>query len=198
MTTDLLLALVGFAFVSSVTPGPNNLMLMTSGANFGFRRTLPHMAGVTLGFTLMTALVGLGLAGLFEAWPPAHSVLKAVSVVYMVWLAWKFAHAAPPEGGEARGRPMTFLEAAAFQWVNPKGWAMALTAVSVYAPGQTLAAVLTVAAVFGLVNLPSVSSWALAGQGLRRLLGTPRRIRAFNWTMAALLLLTLWPVLAAP
>jgi threonine/homoserine/homoserine lactone efflux protein len=197
MTAELLLALVAFAFVTSITPGPNNIMLMTSGANFGFRRTLPHMAGVALGFVFMAAAVGLGLVGLFEAWPVSYTILKAVSVGYLLWLAWKFAHAAPPERGGAGGRPMTFVQAAAFQWVNPKAWAMALTAVTAYAPGRGTAAVLTVAAVFGAVNLPSVGAWALAGQGMRRFLSTPARLRAFNWTMAALIVLSLWPVLAA-
>ncbi|MCX7646320.1 MAG: LysE family translocator, partial [Rhodobacteraceae bacterium] len=119
MNADLLLALAAFAFVTSITPGPNNIMLMTSGANFGFRRTLPHMAGVALGFVFMAAAVGLGLVRLFDAWPASHTVLKAASVAYLLWLAWKFAHAAPPEGRDEAGRPMTFLQAAAFQWVNP-------------------------------------------------------------------------------
>lgn len=197
MTPDLLLGLIGFAFVTSITPGPNNIMLMTSGANFGFRRTLPHMAGVALGFVFMAVAVGLGLIGLFDAWPASYSVLKVASVGYMLWLAWKFAHAAPPEGKKAEGRPMSFLQACAFQWVNPKAWAMALTAVTVYAPGQTAGAIVTAALVFGAVNLPSVGSWALIGREMRRFLSTRRRLQAFNWTMAALLVLSLWPVLRA-
>lgn len=195
MTPDLFLAFLTFAFVTSVTPGPNNLMLMTSGANFGFRRTIPHMLGVAIGFSVMVVLVGLGLAGLFEAVPAAFTALKAAGVGYMLWLAWKFANAAPPEGNPESGRPMTFLQAAAFQWLNPKAWAMALTAVTVYAPGHTVAAIVLSAAVFGAVNLPTVSSWALLGTGIRRLLATPGRLRAFNWTMAALLVASLWPVL---
>ena len=195
MTPDLFLAFLTFAFVTSVTPGPNNLMLMTSGANFGFRRTIPHMLGVAIGFSVMVVLVGLGLAGLFEAVPAAFTALKAAGVGYMLWLAWKFANAAPPEGNPESGRPMTFLQAAAFQWLNPKAWAMALTAVTVYAPGHTVAAIVLAAAVFGAVNLPTVSSWALLGTGIRRLLATPGRLRAFNWTMAALLVASLWPVL---
>jgi threonine/homoserine/homoserine lactone efflux protein len=196
MSPDPLLALVGFALVTSVTPGPNNLMLMASGANFGLRRTLPHMMGVALGFAAMTAGIGLGVMGLFEAWPPAYTVLKVLSVAYMLWLAWKIATAAPPEGRPAaEGRPLTFLAAAAFQWVNPKAWAMAATAVTAYAPGRGTAAVLTVAAVFALVNLPSVGSWALMGQAIRRLLGSPGRLRAFNLAMAGLLLASLAPVL---
>lgn len=195
MTHDLLLALVLYAFVSSITPKPNNLMLMASGANFGFRRTVPHMLGVALGFVFMALLVGVGLAGLFTAYPASHAILKGVSVVYLLWLAWKIAHAAPMRAGQAAGRPMTFLQAAAFQWVNPKAWAMALTAVTVYIPDQTLMAVLVVACVFGAVNLPSVSSWVVLGQQMARVLTSPRRLAAFNWIMALLLVGSLYPVL---
>lgn len=195
MTHDLALALVAFAFVTSITPGPNNLMLMTSGANFGFRRTLPHMAGVAIGFVVLAVAVGLGLVGVFERWPATYQVLTAASVVYLLWLAWKFANAAPPEGAASGAQPMSFLQAAAFQWVNPKAWAMAMTAVTAYAPGQTAAAVVTAAAIFGVVNLPSVGVWALMGQSMRRVLSTPRRLRAFNWTMAVLLVLSIVPVL---
>ncbi len=196
MTHDLLLALVAFAFVTSVTPGPNNLMLMASGANFGFRRTIPHMLGVGLGFTAMVALVGLGLAGLFDAAPWAQAGLRVVGVVYMLWLAWRIATAAAPGGGAAGGRPITFLQAAAFQWVNPKAWAMALTANSVYAPSGGIGTVALVAVIFGAINLPSVSSWTLLGQQIRRLFDRPARLRAFNAVMAVLLVASLWPVLA--
>lgn len=197
LTGPLLAALVLYAFVSSVTPGPNNLMLLASGVNFGFRRTLPHMLGIGAGFTVMTALVGFGLAGAFTAWPPARSLLTLASVAYLVWLAWKIATAAPPAASDrARGRPLTLLQAAAFQWVNPKAWSMALTAATLYAPRADWPSVLMVAGVFGAVNLPCVSLWAAAGSALGTWLGEPRRLRAFNIAMALLLLLTLWPVLA--
>ena len=196
MTHELLAALVLFAFVSSITPGPNNLMLMASGANFGFRRTVPHMLGIGLGFTFMVVLVGAGLVQVFDAVPASYTLLKAGSVAYLLWLAWKVAHAAPAGAAAAKGRPMTFLQAAAFQWVNPKAWAMALTAISAYAPGQTWAAILVTAGVFGAVNLPSVSTWTVLGQQMARLLTNPRRLSLFNWTMAALLVLSLYPVLA--
>jgi len=195
MTFSLFLALMGFAFVTSVTPGPNNLMLMASGVNFGFRRTLPHMLGVALGFSLMVLLVGLGLAGVFHAEPRAVLALQGVSVAYMLWLAWKIAQAAPPRDGDVGGTPLTFVQAAGFQWVNPKAWAMALTATSVYAPGQSALAMAVVAAVFGAVNLPSVAVWVWMGQGVRRFLTRPAALRGFNWTMAVLLVLSLWPVL---
>ncbi|MEZ5796401.1 MAG: LysE family translocator [Paracoccaceae bacterium] len=194
MTSDLFLALLGFAFVTSVTPGPNNMMLLASGVNFGFRRTLPHMIGISVGCVVMVFLVGLGLAGVFHAWPPALTGLKIGAVGYMLWLAWKIAHADAPGEGRARPRPMTFLQAAAFQWVNPKAWAMALGAVAAYLPVPTVPACATVAVAFALVNLPSVSVWAAMGQGLRRWLQEPARLRAFNWTMAVLLVASLWPV----
>ncbi len=195
MTLETLPALFVFAFVTSLTPGPNNLMLMASGANFGFRRTVPHMLGVALGFALMAFVVGVGLAGLFASHPGAITVLEVVSLVYMLWLAWKIAHAAAPAEREAGGRPITFLQAAAFQWVNPKAWAMALTAVTVYAPDRSVLAVAMVAAVFGAINLPSVGVWALLGQQVRRFLTTGRRLVVFNWTMAGLLVASLVPVL---
>ncbi|MEP5569413.1 MAG: LysE family translocator [Halioglobus sp.] len=199
MTFELLAGLALFSFVSSITPGPNNLMLMASGANFGFRRTLPHMLGVGLGFTAMVTLVGLGLVGLFDAYPLSYEVLKVVSVVYLVYLAWKIATSAAPAGTEAsvetQGKPITFIQAVLFQWVNPKAWTMALTALTVYAPSQNLTAVLIVAFVFGAINLPCVSSWTLLGQQLQRWLTSRRRLVVFNVSMAVLLVASLYPVL---
>ena len=194
MDTTLLAGLAAFAFVSSITPGPNNLMLMASGANFGVRRTLPHMLGVALGFTFMLVVVGLGLAGVFERHPAAHVALEAASVVYLLHLAWRIATAAAPGEADPSGRPFSFLQAAAFQWVNPKAWAMALTAVTVYTAARDWASVVVVAVTFGAINLPSVGSWALLGQGMRRLLTNPARLRAFNVAMALLLVASLYPV----
>lgn len=195
MSIELLLALCAFAFVSSITPGPNNLMLMASGANFGFRRTVPHMLGVGIGFTVMVLLVGAGLIQVFDRWPVTHLVLKGVAVAYLLWLAWKIARAGEPGRGKTGARPMTFLQAAAFQWVNPKAWFMALTAITTYAPDRSLWAVLVVAVIFGAINLPTVSSWTLLGQEMRRVLTNPRRLTAFNWTMAGLLVASLLPVI---
>jgi threonine/homoserine/homoserine lactone efflux protein len=198
MTYEALAALAAFAIVTSITPGPNNLMLMASGANFGLRRSLPHMLGIGIGFTVMILGVGLGLAGLFEAYPQARKLLMVAATGYLLWLAWKLAHAAAPgEGhgdGAAGGRPLSFLQAAGFQWVNGKAWAMALTAVTVHAPDRSLGSILVVALVFGAINLPSVSTWVLAGQGVRRLLQSRARLRAFNWAMAALLLVSSLPM----
>ncbi|SFI99516.1 LysE family translocator [Jannaschia pohangensis] len=195
MTYDLFLGLVAFAFVSSVTPGPNNLMIMASGANFGVVRSVPHALGISLGFGVMIVLVGLGLAQIFVRWPVAKTALAVVSVVYLLWLAWKIANAAPPDRRTAEGQPMTFGQAAAFQWVNPKAWTMALTAVTLYTAGGPWA-VVPVATVFTVVNLPSISLWLVMGVQMRRFLTSPGRLRAFNWTMAALLVASLWPSLA--
>ncbi len=195
MTWEIFLALVLFALVTSLTPGPNNLMLMASGANFGIRRTVPHMLGVALGFVFMAALVGVGLAGVFHTYPVAVTTLEVASVAYMLWLAWKIAHASAPSDGKTHGRPMTFLQAAAFQWVNPKAWAMALTAVTLYAPDRSLSAVALVAVIFGIVNLPSVGLWVIIGQQMRRILTNETRLMAFNRTMAVLLVASLFPIL---
>ncbi len=196
MSASLFWALALFAFVTSVTPGPNNMMLLTSGVNFGFRRTVPHALGVAIGFTLMVAIVGLGLAGLFARFPILLVGMKWFGAAYMAFLAVKLARAAPLNEGKNGGRPLTFLQAAAFQWVNPKAWIMAVTAVATYTlPDNYVISVLIVAAVFGAVNLPSVSSWVLFGSALRRALNNPRNLRLFNWTMAALLIASLYPAL---
>jgi len=195
MNIEVIPALALFAFVSSATPGPNNLMLMASGANYGFLRTIPHMLGISIGFLVLMLLTGMGLVQIFDLYPISYTVLKIASVVYMIYLAWKIANAAPIEKRSAAGRPMTFLQAAAFQWVNPKAWAMALTAITVYVADQGAWMLLIAAICFSMVNLPSVGVWTILGQQMARFLTNSGRLRAFNWTMAVLLLASLYPVL---
>ena len=195
MNIEVIPALALFAFVSSATPGPNNLMLMASGANYGFLRTVPHMLGISGGFLVLMLLTGMGLVQIFDLYPISYTVLKIASVVYMIYLAWKIANAAPIEKRSAEGRPMTFLQAAAFQWVNPKAWAMALTAITVYVADQGAWMLLIAAICFSMVNLPSVGVWTILGQQMARFLTNSGRLRAFNWTMAVLLLASLYPVL---
>jgi threonine/homoserine/homoserine lactone efflux protein len=189
--------LVQFAFVSSVTPGPNNLMLMASGANYGLRRTVPHMLGVSLGHSFMVTMVGLVLLSVFETYPVLNLILKVAGSAYMLWLAWKIANAVAPEAKKVTGKPFTFLQAAAFQWVNPKAWIMAITAISGYAPQDKGAAygALLVAVIFLATNLPSITLWAWMGVQMRRFLGTAGRLRTFNITMAVLLVASLYPML---
>lgn len=200
MEPGTLIALTLFAVVMSVTPGPNNVMLLTSGLNFGVRRTVPHMVGITAGVTVMVAAVGFGLSGVFHAVPWLLTVLKWVGAAYMLWLAWQIANAAPVDavGPTVQVRPMSALSAAAFQWVNPKAWVMAVTAIATYGAVGSLWTVLVVAGVFGLVSIPSVSVWAVFGAALRRVLSDPRHVRWFNRAMAALLVLSLWPLVADP
>ncbi|ATF17030.1 LysE family translocator [Phaeobacter gallaeciensis] len=195
MTYELFFALAGFVFGTVFTPGPNNLMLMASGANFGFRRSLPHLTGVAVGFPLMILPVGLGVMQLFDAFPALTWIMTALSVAYMLWLAWKVANAAPPRDGEAQGTPLSFFQACAFQWVNPKAWAMALGAITLYAASRDVTAILWVSGTYLLVGSFSASTWTLLGQQLRRLLTQPAQLRAFNWTMAALLLASLAAIL---
>ena len=193
MNIEILTALCAFAFVSSITPGPNNLMLMTSGANHGIWRTMPHFLGVVFGFVIMILLMGNGLVQVFEAWPLSYDVLKVFSVAYLAYLAWKIA-TAKPQAGKTRGEPLNLLQAALFQWVNPKAWAMTLSVLTVYAPSQGFAAVALVALICGLVNMPSVFVWVVLGSRLQRFLDSGVKLRVFNYGMALLLLASMYPV----
>jgi threonine/homoserine/homoserine lactone efflux protein len=199
ITAEILAALAIFAFVSSITPGPNNLMLMASGINFGFRRTVPHMLGVSLGFTLMIILIGLGVMQLIEAVPGSRTFITVASGLYLLFMAWKIAttNTAPGNNGTTTGgsKPFTFVQAALFQWVNPKAWTMALTAISAYAPkSHGLTGVMLVALIFGMINLPSTGSWAAMGAKMRNFLSDPVRLRAFNIIAALLLVTSLYPM----
>ena len=197
MPFDLFAALVAFAAVTAWTPGPNNLMLMTSGVHFGFMRTIPHMAGVSIGFPLMIVLIGLGIGGVFDAIPQLYLVLKVVSIAYMLWLAWKMAHAGPlKKEDKAATRPMRFHEAVLFQWVNPKAWTMALGGAATFTlPAHYLFTLLAIAGTFLVVNVPGCAAWIAFGTSLRSLLQDESRVRIFNWTMAVLLVASLVPVL---
>lgn len=200
MSAERLAALALFGFVMSITPGPNNLMVLASGANFGFRRTVPHILGITLGFAFMAALVGFGLGQALLRAPLAQEILRWGGLAYMLYLAARLlgvgggAGGLAPAGG-AGGRPMRFLEAAAFQWVNPKAWVIALGAVAAYVgPSEPVAGALIVGSVFAIVCLPCVAAWTGFGAGLRAFLSAPGRMRLFNAVMAGLLLLSLAPV----
>jgi threonine/homoserine/homoserine lactone efflux protein len=196
MHYDVLYALILFAFVAAVTPGPNNLMLMASGVNFGFRRTLPHLLGVCLGFPAMVALVGFGLDAIFSHFPGFLTALRYVSVAYMLWLANKIATAGPVHETDVARKPLGFFGAAAFQWVNPKGWVMAVSALTTYTVMADYAhSAGIVVLVFLLLAFPASGVWVLSGAAMRPLLSNPARVRPFNWTMAALLLASIAPVL---
>lgn len=197
MSADALLALTAYAFVASITPGPNNFMLLASGVNFGFARTVPHMLGISAGFLSLLLGVGLGLGAVLTAFPALHLLLKLAGGAYLLYLAWRIAMSRSiGKAGEMTARPMTVLEAAAFQWVNPKAWVMAVTAMAVYTnPEAAFLSVILIGAVFTLVNLPSVSVWAGFGMAMRGFLTDPVRLKWFNIAMGILLAATLWPML---
>jgi threonine/homoserine/homoserine lactone efflux protein len=198
MSQEALLALSLYALVTSITPGPSNLMLLASGVNFGFMRTLPQVFGITLGFAALLLAVGLGLGAILAAFPTLHVVLRLAGGAYLLLLAWRIGTSrALGRPGEADARPLTLVEAAAFQWVNPKAWAVAATAMAVHAGGAAPVASAALAALaFALVNLPSIAVWASCGVCLRGLLADPARLRRFNRAMGVLLAATLWPLLA--
>ena len=194
---DTLLPLLGFAIATSVTPGPNVLMVAAAAANHGVRATVPHMLGIALGFAAMLLIVGLGLAAPFAAWPLLHTVLKWGGAAWLLVLAWRIARAGAPGEGPARP-PLGFVGAALFQWVNPKAWMIALAAIPAFTTpdGDIVTEALTIAAAFALVCLPCTLVWAALGAGASRLLQTDRALRGFNVTMAVLLVLCLIPALA--
>ncbi len=197
MEYGILLALMTYGFATSVTPGPNNLMLLASGANFGFKRTIPHLLGIGVGFSFMVMIIGMGLAPLFETMPALRIILTVLSVSYMIYLAWKIATSSSPSKKKtgSNSKPFSFLQAAAFQWVNPKAWFMAITAQTAYRAEETISAAIIVGLVYFSVNVPSMVIWAWLGQGLRRFLSDPMRLNVFNWIMATLLIASLIPIL---
>lgn len=195
MTHELLVGLVVFAFVSSITPGPNNLMLMASGVNFGFRRSIPHMLGISGGFAVLLLAVGMGLGAIVHAYPGLSLAMKFASAAYLIYLAWRIAFSRSLGSGQSGAEPLTFLQAAMFQWVNPKAWAMALGAVTTYAPeGSGWTIVPLLAGTFMLVGAPCSAAWAGFGQAMRRFLDRPAVLRTFNVTMAVLLVASLYPL----
>lgn len=197
MSSEVFLALLVYAFVTSITPGPNNFMLLASGVNFGFMRTIPHMLGIGSGFLTLLLGVGFGLGAVLTAFPALHTGLKIAGGAYLLYLAWKIGTSRSlGKDGETKARPMTFFEAAAFQWVNPKAWVMAITAMAVYTnPERPFLSVLLISFAFAVVNVPSVSSWAGFGMALRGFLADPVRLKWFNIAMGVLLAATLWPML---
>jgi threonine/homoserine/homoserine lactone efflux protein len=193
----LIITSLPFLATMGFTPGPNNILVASSGVNFGFRATIPHILGVTVGYPLMLLLVGVGLAQIFTQVPQIHAVLKYLCIAYLLYLSWRIAFA-PVAADETRrtAKPLTFLQAAAFQWVNGKGWVVALSAVTTFTVvnATLILQVVALAALALLVTIASVSSWTLFGALLRQYLHTERRRRLFNQAMAGLLAASVVPV----
>ncbi|MBE9540017.1 MAG: LysE family translocator [Proteobacteria bacterium] len=190
-------AILLFAFTATITPGPNNVMIMTSGVNYGVRRSLPHFFGICLGFPVMVILVGLGIGAVFERFPLVHEVIKVVGVAYLLYLSWRIATSSPVslEGGE--GKPLTFWQAVLFQWVNPKAWVMVTGAVAAFTSVSNgiYFQVLLITSAFVLAVFPCVAIWMTFGLGLKKLLKDPSHQRIFNVAMAVLLVSSIAPVI---
>jgi threonine/homoserine/homoserine lactone efflux protein len=196
MSQPLLIAFVGFAIVMFFTPGPNNIMMLSSGLTYGFRRTLPHIAGVVVGFAFMVGAAGLGLGTIFIAFPILQVILKYLGTAYLIWLAISIAMSGQVTPGQDNRRgPMTFWGAAAFQWVNVKGWVMVIGTVTAYAAIAGFPWNIAIQTAISLaMGALSALTWTLFGSALRPILKSPRAVRAFNILMAVLLLGSLYPV----
>ena len=200
MPLDTLLAFSLFALVTSITPGPNNFMVLASGVNYGFRKSIPHILGISSGLLVMVLAVGFGLGQVFVEFPWVYEILKWVGAIYMFYLAWCIATSGPLEDASSPGgssKPMGFWGAALFQWVNPKAWIMTVGSFSTYVPASSeFTVIASTALLLAAVCLPSVGVWALFGSRLRHILQVPRHLRLFNYSMAALLTVSLYPLLA--
>ncbi|MBR0842260.1 LysE family translocator [Bradyrhizobium liaoningense] len=196
MSQSLFYAFLAFMAVMYFTPGPNNIMLLSSGLTYGFRRTIPHIAGIVIGFAFMVAAVGLGLGTVFLAYPILQTILKYAGAVYLIYLAAAIAMAGPTKSGEGDGRgPMTFWGAAMFQWINAKGWVIVIGTITAYAAIAQFPLNIAIQTVISLIiGTVSTVVWVLFGTALRPVLTSERLVRAFNILMAVLLLASLYPV----
>ena len=194
---ETLLPMLGFVVVSTATPGPNNLMVLVSGANFGLTRTLPHILGIAAGFPVLIVATGFGIGYLFDTWPVIHDILKYVAFAYLLWLAWQIAQAGRPKTEAGGAKPFTFLQAAAFQWVNPKAWAIILGGMALYTTpgGSKILQVGLMAFLFGAVCIPNGVVWALFGRAIARFLEDDTHRRWFNIVMAILLVVSVLPTM---
>lgn len=198
MTFEMFTALIGFAFVMSISPGPGNFLLLASGANFGFWRTLPLVFGISGGFLTMVLVIGLGFGEILKTYSIIYQGLRFLCIAYVLWLAWKIAQVKSlgPEETEPGSTPIGFFQAATLQLLNPKAWAVALiVTVSYTSPDNYVSSLIWMLVTFAVVNIPSISVWALGGTALRQFLRTEKRVRIFNVTMALLLVAAMIPVL---
>ena len=193
---EMIVPLTVFGLASAITPGPNNLMMTASGSAFGFRRSIPHMLGISIGFPVMIFSVGLGLGEIFIKYSQVHLALKYVGAAYLFYLAWRIAQSGQAEAADASGRPLTFLEAAAFQWVNPKAWMMAVGSIPAFTTvgGNYYAELGVITLMWGLFCIPACLIWCLFGVAIRRLIRTPETARIVNLVLAAMVALSIVPL----
>jgi threonine/homoserine/homoserine lactone efflux protein len=196
-TVELLISIAAFALTATLTPGPNNVLLLSSGLTFGYKRTLPHVFGVFLGFALMVLLVGLGIGIIFEKFPIVLKILKIIGILYLFWMAYKIASSKGNMKIKENHKPFTFMQAALFQWVNPKGWIMSMTAMSIFVTSKenSITQVFIIAFLFLITGAISCNTWAIGGVALKRFIKDESHVRKFNLIMAILLVLSILPVI---
>jgi len=196
MSFELIVSLLLFSISMTITPGPNNVMVTASGVNFGYKKTLPHILGITFGFPVMIVLIGLGLGSVFKSFPVIHHILKYIGATYLLYLAWKIATFSSVNNNGDRNKPFTFWQAVIFQWVNPKAWVIAVGATATFTSvgRDVFLEVLLIAFVFCIICFPCVSLWTFLGTNIKRLLTTDYYRKVFNISMAFLLVLSLLPV----
>ncbi|ADG91764.1 Lysine exporter protein (LYSE/YGGA) [Arcobacter nitrofigilis DSM 7299] len=196
-TVSLLISIATFALTATITPGPNNVLLLSSGLTFGYKRTLPHVFGVFLGFGLMVLLVGLGIGIVFERFPIVLKILKVIGILYLFWMAYKIGSSKGHMKIKEKHKPFTFIQAALFQWVNPKGWIMSMTAMSIFVTSKenSIAQVVIIAFLFLLAGAISCNVWAMGGVALKRFIKEESHVRKFNLIMAILLVVSILPVI---
>lgn len=195
---DYFFAVILFAISSSVTPGPNNIMIMTSGVNFGVKKSLPLLTGICIGFTVMLLLVGIGFGQIFELLPNLHLIIKCVGTLYLLYLAWLIATSVDTLASETQAQPISFMKGALFQWINAKAWVVATGAIAAFTTVGTsfYSQNLTIALTFFIVSFPCVGIWLLFGSMLKKLLKDDKYRRYFNYAMSSLLILSVLPVIS--
>lgn len=199
-TVTMILSITSFGLASTMTPGPNNIMLLSSGLTFGYKRTIPHALGINFGFPVMVICVGLGVGELFEIFPFIYTTLKVVGISYLIWMAWHIANTKGSLNTEnKKDKPFTFLQAALFQWINPKAWMMAITSTAAFITDHQVASVqvMIISCIYFFCAIFSTNSWALGGVMLRRFIQNERLIQIFNIAMAILIVGSIIPFVFA-
>ena len=194
---EFYLSIFIFAISATVTPGPNNIMIMTSGLNYGVKNSIPHLLGICFGFPVMIIVIGFGFSIVFERYPLFNEVIKVLGVVYLLYLAWLIASSSPVSLEGKKSKPLSFTQAALFQWVNPKAWVVATGAISAYTSVSSgvFSQVIVIALAFLIIAIPSLGVWLIFGVGIKKYLKSPKHQKIFNLSMALLLIVSVLPVL---
>ncbi len=192
---ELLIPIIIFCFATSISPGPNNIMLMTSGVNYGIVKSIPHLLGINIGFPAMVAAIGFGLGSIFIAFPSLYLIIKTLGISYLLYLAWKIARSSMPGTYVVSNQPITFMQAVLFQWVNPKAWVMAIGAIASFTTSEKMVSqILMIVAGYAIVGGMCIATWLCAGAAMKRFLQNEKLLKIFNLMMATLLVMSVIPM----